>query len=421
VYLAVTLDGLFMFRVLHVFDVSIPMHAGYTFRSRSILEQQRALGWETFHVTSSKQERPEPYLEVESVEGFEFHRTQPGILHTVPLARQYDVIRQLKPRIIEVAKEKKVDLIHAHSPCLIGLAGLSAARQLGIPFAYECRAFWEDASVDTGKITEHGFQYRAIRKLESKVFREADAVFCISKGLYDDILERGVSADKVTMIPNAANIDRFQVLIGKDETLNRELGLEGKFVLGFFGSFYAYEGIDQIIAALPKLREHNPKVHLLLLGGGNEEANLKAQVAALGLANCVSFIGRVPHSDIPKYSSIVDAFIFPRRSIRLTNTVTPLKPLEAMAQGRLVIASDVGGHEELVENEKTGFLFKADDADSLVASVKKAMAGGTHVQQIRDNALAFVTSDRNWKAIASRYRAVYQRLVGDRGTKERSA
>jgi PEP-CTERM/exosortase A-associated glycosyltransferase len=410
-----------MFRVLHVFDVSIPMHAGYTFRSRSILEQQRAFGWETFHVTSSKQERMNPHQQVESVDGFEFHRTDPGALHSVPLARQYDVIRQLKPRILEVAKEKNVDIIHAHSPCLIGLAGLSAARQLGIPFAYECRAFWEDASVDTGKIKEHGLQYRAIRKLESKVFREADAVFCISKGLYDDIKERGVPAERITMIPNAANIDRFQVLTSKDENLNRELKLEGKFVLGFFGSFYSYEGIDQIIAALPTLLQHNPKVHLLLLGGGNEESNLKAQVKSLGLESNVSFIGRVPHSDIPKYSSIVDAFVFPRCSIRLTNTVTPLKPLEAMAQGRLVIASDVGGHQELIENEKTGYLFKADNLESLIACVKKVMQVGANNQAILDNGLEFVTTDRNWKSIASRYKAVYQRLIDSRSTLKRFA
>jgi PEP-CTERM/exosortase A-associated glycosyltransferase len=410
-----------MFRVLHVFDVSIPMHAGYTFRSRSILEQQRALGWDTFHVTSSKQELTEPYSDVESVEGFEFHRTRPGFLHSWPLARQYDVIKQLKPRIIEVAKEKKVDIIHAHSPCLIGLAGLSASKELGIPFAYECRAFWEDASVDTGKISENGLQYRAIRRLESKVFNEADAVFCISKGLYDDILGRGIPAEKVTMIPNAANIDRFQVLLSKDESLNKELKLEGKFVLGFFGSFYAYEGIDQIIAALPSILAFNSKVHLLLLGGGNEEAKLKAQAHALGLKHCVSFIGRVPHSDIPRYSSIVDAFIFPRRSIRLTNTVTPLKPLEAMAQGRLVIASDVGGHEELIVNGETGFLFKADDAHSLVNAVKDAMVEGERAQLIRDKALEFVTSDRNWKAIASRYRGVYQRLIDEHTSSRRSA
>jgi PEP-CTERM/exosortase A-associated glycosyltransferase len=419
--LAITLIGLIMFRVLHVFDVSIPMHAGYTFRSRSILEQQRALGWETFHVTSSKQENPVPYVGLESVDGFDFHRTLPGALHSVPVARQYDVIRQLKPRIIEIAKEKNVDIIHAHSPCLVGLAGLSAAKQLNIPFAYECRAFWEDASVDTGKIKEHGLQYRAIRKLESKVFREADAVFCISKGLYDDIRERGVPADQITMIPNAANIDRFRVLTEKDEALNKELQLEGKFVLGFFGSFYAYEGIDQTIAALPALLKYNPKIHLLLLGGGNEEANLRAQVKSLNLEQSVSFIGRVPHSDIPRYSSIVDAFIFPRRSIRLTNTVTPLKPLEAMAQGRLVIASDVGGHQELVENDKTGFLFKADDLDSLIACVKKVMDGGARNQVILDQALEFVTSDRNWKAIAGRYKAVYQKLVDNRNLLKRSA
>jgi PEP-CTERM/exosortase A-associated glycosyltransferase len=399
-----------------VFDVSIPMHAGYTFRSRAILEQQRALGWKTFHVTSSKQVFKGTWKAVESAESFEFNRTRPGRLHDVPVLRQYDVIRQLKPRIKQVALEQKVDLMHAHSPCLVGLATMSVAKELGIPFVYECRAFWEDASVDTGKIVENGMQYKFIRALETKVFKGADEVICISKGLYDDILERGVSKSKVTIVGNAANLEQFKVLGDKDPLLLKTLGLEGKAVLGFFGSFYFYEGIDQVIAALPLIKQSIPNIHLLLLGGGNEENALKAQAQTLGVSDCVSFIGRVPQSEIPVHSSLVDAFIFPRRSIRLTNTVTPLKPLEAMAQGRLVIASDVGGHKELIDDNKTGYLYPAESEQGLVDAVIRTLKAGAANQGVRDNALAFVQSERSWRAVAKRYESVYQRLV-DKGNR----
>ena len=106
----------------------------------------------------------------------------------------------------------------------------------------------------------------------------------------------------------------------------------------------------------------------MLVGGGPQEDALKARADRLGIEDKVLFIGRVPHAEVQRYYGLVDVLAYPRHPMRLTELVTPLKPLEAMAQGHLLVASDVGGHRELIRDGETGVLFKAGDVNALVAS-----------------------------------------------------
>jgi PEP-CTERM/exosortase A-associated glycosyltransferase len=424
-------------KILHVFDHSIPLHSGYTFRSRAIVNTQRELGWETAHVTSAKHAvgavpgaaaKGDPAKGdavvanagsaaplQESVDGLVFHRTHPGALANVPVLNQWDVVRTLAPRIAQVARAERPDILHAHSPCLNGLAALKAGRALGIPVVYEVRAFWEDAAVDHGTATENGLRYKLTRALETHVLKRADQVTCICEGLRQDIVARGVPADKVTVIPNAVDIAQFPMLGARDAALEETLGLRGKQVLGFIGSFYAYEGLDLLLAALPAILEVRPDTRLLLVGGGPQEQALKAQAASLGIEDKIVFTGRVPHAQVPAYSSLVDAFVFPRKSMRLTELVTPLKPLEAMAQGRVVLASDVGGHKELIEHGRTGYLFRHDDVTDLARCASQALADPAALAQVIANGRAFVENERNWRASVRRYEKVYAQALAARG------
>lgn len=393
--------------ILHVFDHSLPLHSGYSFRSRAIVTAQRALGWRTVHITSSKQGAEGPTEE--TIDGLEFHRTHPGALAPWPILGQWDVVRTLVPRICEVARAERVDLIHAHSPCLVGLAALRAGRILGLPVVYEVRAFWEDAAVDHGTTTEGSVRYRATRAIETYVLRHADHVTCICEGLRRDIVARGVDSSRVTVIPNAVNVADFPMLTSRDDTLGASLGIGGKQVLGFIGSFYAYEGLDLLLEALPAICLQVPDARLLLVGGGPQEDALRAQAERLGIADRVVFAGRVPQARVPAYSSLVDAFVFPRKSMRLTELVTPLKPLEAMAQGRIVLASDVGGHRELIEDGVTGYLFRHEDIADLTRCVVGVLSRPVAPNQIIARGREFVENQRNWRTAAQRYADVYLR------------
>ena len=399
-------------RILHVLDHSIPLHSGYTFRTRSILRQQRALGWETCHITGSKQGAAGAAKE--SVDGLDFYRTAPatGFVARLPVFKQLAVIDTLAARLLEVAREVRPDILHAHSPALNAVAALRVGKQLGIPVVYEIRAFWEDAAVDHGTSSEWGMRYRFTRAMETYALKRVDAATTICEGLRGEIITRGIPASKLTVIPNAVNIEDFSVGGARDAALVAQLGLEGQAVLGFIGSFYAYEGLDVLLKALPAMLAAKPDIRVLLVGGGPQDAALKAQARELGIERQVIFAGRVPHGEVQRYYDLIDVLVYPRLKMRLTDLVTPLKPLEAMAQGRLLAASDVGGHKELIVDGETGVLFAAGDPQALARKVLGLLAEPQRWPQLRARGRAFVEAERSWAASVARYRPVYAALKG---------
>ncbi len=397
-------------RILHVLDHSIPLHSGYTFRTQSILREQRRLGWETFHLTSPKHLEPKG-LE-EDVDGLHFFRTPmaPSSGPRLPGLGEIALMRSLEQRLLEVAQQVRPSVLHAHSPVLDAIPALRVGRRLGIPVVYEVRAFWEDAAVDHGTTTEGSLRYRLTRRLETHALRNADHVFTICEGLRGDIVARGIPAQKVTVIPNAVDIDAFDVGGEPDQALKAQLGLAGCDVVGFIGSFYAYEGLDLLLQSLPALLAQRPEVRVLLVGGGPQDAALKAQARSLGLADKVVFTGRVPHKEVQRYYDLVDVLAYPRHSMRLTELVTPLKPLEAMAQGRLLVASDVGGHKELIRHNETGMLFKAGSPEALAQAVLQLLGQRERWPQLRRSGREFVELERNWRVSVAHYRKVYEAL-----------
>lgn len=398
-------------RILHILDHSIPLHSGYTFRTLSILKEQRTLGWKTFHLTGQKQ-GPCSALE-EDVDGWHFYRT-PITLKSVtklPVLNQVSVINNLTRRLNEVVKIVKPDILHAHSPALNALPALRVARSLNIPIVYEVRAFWEDAAVDHGTSKEWGVRYRLTRALESYALKHVDAVTTICEGLRNDILGRGILPKKVTVIPNAVNIENFNIGEEADLQLAEDLGLNNKILLGFIGSFYAYEGLNILLQALPKMLAQNQDIRILLVGGGPQESKLKTLAIQLGIENKVVFTGRVPHDQVQRYYNLIDILVYPRLKMRLTDLVTPLKPLEAMAQGKLLMASDVGGHLELIQDKKTGVIFKSDNPDALATEALDLLSRHDRWPALRAAARNYVETERNWPVSVAHYKDVYGSLV----------
>lgn len=397
-------------RILHVLDHSIPLHSGYTFRTLALLREQRRRGWETFHLTSLKHTAPAAMEE--TVDGWHFYRTPASELPGLPVLAERALMRATQQRLEALARQLLPHVIHAHSPVLNALPALSVGRELGIPVVYEVRAFWEDAAVDHGTTSEGSLRYRATRALETRALKKAAHVFTICEGLRADIAQRGVPAASVSVIPNAVDIDSFEPGGAPDDALKLQLGLAGAIVLGFIGSFYAYEGLDLLLEALPAMLAQQPQVRVLLVGGGPQEAALKAQAVRLGVADQVVFTGRVPHAEVQRYYNLVDVLCYPRHSMRLTELVTPLKPLEAMAQGRLLVASDVGGHKELIRHGQTGLLFAAGQAAALAQTVLQLLNAPRSWPALRQAGRSFVERERNWTASTAGYAPVYERLAG---------
>lgn len=400
-------------RVLHVLDHSIPLQSGYTFRTRAILNEQRALGWQTTQVTGPKHNPGDAIAPVEQIDGLEFYRCQgtQGLLGKLPVIGQWSVISVLTRRLLEVASKERPDVIHAHSPALNGVAAIRAGRALGLPVVYEVRGFWEDAAVSHGTSREGGLRYRLTRAMETWVLRRADEVTCICEGIRQDLIARGIDPAKITIVPNAVDASRFQPVGERDRAIEQRLQLGGKKVIAFIGSFYAYEGLDLLVAAMPRLLAVRPDIRLLLVGGGQVTEEIKQQVAQLGLQDAVIMTGRVPNEEVESYYSVTDLLVYPRKSMRLTDLVTPLKPLEAMAQKSLFLASDVGGHKELVRDGVTGTLFKADDLDDLVKTLLDLLEQEHRWPAMREAGRDFVENERNWINSVANLKPVYRRLV----------
>jgi PEP-CTERM/exosortase A-associated glycosyltransferase len=399
-----------MSRILHVLDHSLPLHSGYTFRTRAILTAQAGAGWEVAGLTGVRhyQHGIVPDVAEEVVEGLRFFRTQ-ALPSGPPGLREWREVAALSARIVALHREWPFELIHAHSPALNGLAGARAAKKLGLPFVYEIRAFWEDASVGNGTGREGSARYRLTRALENHVVKAADRAAVICEGLRGDLIARGFPPEKIFVSPNGVDMELFGNPPHADKALAAELGLTGKQVIGYIGSFYDYEGIDDLIAAMPLMERH---AHLLLVGGGPMENALKAQAEASPARDRIHFVGRVPHEAVERYYSLVDILAYPRKAMRLTELVTPLKPLEAMAQGRLVAASSVGGHRELIEDGVTGTLFSPDDPTACAKALDGLLATPDNWPERRTNAKAFVAKERNWQKNIVRYDPVYHLLLG---------
>ena len=397
-----------MTRILHVLDHSLPLHSGYTFRTRAILKAQQAAGLKVCGITGLRHCADGP--DCEDIDGIMFHRTR-GPANGPMGLREWREINLLADAIVALAKDWRPDLLHAHSPPLCGKAALIAAQRLGLPLVYEIRAFWEDAAVSNGTGSAGNLKYRLTRALENNVVAGADAVVTICQGLKDDLVARGTDPAKITLSPNGVDLALFGEILPPDPALAAELGLAEGPVIGFIGSFYDYEGLDDLIAAMPALIQRVPAAKLLLVGGGPLENALKTQAAASPAATAIRFVGRVPHREVERYYALMDVMAYPRKRSRLTDLVTPLKPLEAMAQGKLVAASDVGGHRELIAHGHTGTLFAPDEPAACAAALADLLADRAGWDAMRQAGFAHVRTNHDWAHNIHRYHVVYQVLL----------
>ncbi len=400
-------------RVLHVLDHSWPVLTGYSIRSLHLIAAQHRLGLRPQALTGPLQTVDDPNAVETVVENVTYRRTPFGrkfsewtISGRWPGLREASVVRLIRNRILKVVEKEPVDLVHAHSPALCGLGALQAARSKGVPFVYELRAFWEDAAVDQNKTSARSLRYRLSQKLEDYVVHRADAVVGISQSILDELKKRKTDSAKLFHVPNGVDTEKF-FPVSRDEKLAAKLGLGGEPVLGFIGSLYRWEGVAWLVRAVVELRRRGTSCKLLIVGDGEEMPAVREAVRDLNAEEFIQILGRVPHDEIERYYSVVDVLVYPRHSIRLTELVTPLKPLEAMALGKAILGSDVGGIRELVQPEKTGVLYRADNAEDFCAQAKRLLSETSLQRRLGEQAREFILREKDWNVLAQRYINIY--------------
>ena len=397
-------------RVLHVLDHSLPIGSGYSYRSRSVVQFQKQLGFEPVVLTSPKHGSVRDDREM--IDGISHYRTGPtgGRL---PFEREVRLMKGLTSRIQAVARETQAQVIHAHSPLLNGLPALWAARRLGVPFVYEVRTFWEDAAVNHGTFAEGSARYRISRALETQVLRRADAVVAICQGIRTEVAGRGVPTDRIVMVPNGVDPEWLEKR-PRATAFAQRWGVGSGPVFAYIGSFSHYEGLPFLVDAAPDILERLPDARLLLVGGGRDEGVLREAARRVGPR--VILTGRISQEEVRDLYTLVDVLILPRRRMRLTELVTPLKPLEAMAVGTPILASDIGGHAELVVDGDTGLLFKTESRESLVEQAVRLARDSGLREHVAGQARRFVEAERTWDHVVTAYRTVYGRAAERRKT-----
>jgi PEP-CTERM/exosortase A-associated glycosyltransferase len=404
-------------KILHILNHGLPHLSGYTIRSKNIFQAQCERGWNPVALTAPVRKKSWTSLSdsEDMIEGIRYYRTKalpPGVF---PLDEELRLVRALTRRIREVVDVEKPDLLHAHSPVFNALATLRVGRKLGIPVVYEIRSFWEDSDVAKGTYGQHSWKYKLMRRIETWVCRKSDQVVVLCNGIRNDMIKRGIPSKRLNIVYNGVNPDDAK-RSEPDESYKRDWKLVGKKVIGYIGSFRKYEGLDLLIDAVGLLTRTRPDTVLLLVGGGRMEAELKAHIRRANLNGNVIMPGWIPHDRIPGVYALLDILAYPRYSSRLTELVTPLKPLEGMAMGKALVASDIGGHRELINQSHTGLLFQAGDVSALAEALTLLLNNTDLRRKIERQASTWVYQKRSWKDTSAVYSDIYAQVLWKMGS-----
>jgi len=315
----------------------------------------------------------------------------------------------LTGRIGEVCSELgDVHLLHAHTPVLCGLAALRAGRRLGLPVVYEVRGLWEEAIAANRKWRRLTPRYLLARRMERRVCLSADRVITIADGLRAEYMRYGLAPGKIRVVPNGVDTTIFSPRTPPSEE-RRALGLPTGPLVLYLGALRRYEGIHLLLDAFAEVKKRMPQARLAIVGEGDERRPAEAKAAEMNGAAAI--LPAVPHDRVPGYYAAADIVVYPRISTRATELVTPLKTLEAMAMGKAIVASDVGGLRELLTDGVTARLFPASSREALAEVSVALLRDPEACRRLGEAAAAEARARWDWGEIGKKYEQIYAGLV----------
>lgn len=394
-------------KVFYLLHNSLPYHsAGYATRTHGLLSELNNSDWTVDGVTRLGYPYDMPGMsEIKDVPGLnrvgnvDYRRLLAGreIEKKNPL---FDYVQRYSQQLQRLAKTEKPAIIHAASNHWNGLAAVTAANRLGIPSVYEVRGLWEVTRGSRDPEWATGNMYKFMAKMEADAAKGATRVFAITRALKDELVHRGVDPNKIQIIPNGVDTNRFQPKACDSELAGR-LNIQGKTVIGYVGSILDYEGIDLLIDAASNLKSERNDFHVLIVGDGAELERFKKRVSEESLVDVITFTGRVPHEEVESYYSLIDITPFPRLPLPVCEMVSPLKPFEAMAMGKAVVASDVDALAEIVVPDLNGLLHEKGNPDSLTSQLKLLLEDEELRTRLGAQAREWVVKERDWSKLAS--------------------
>lgn len=404
-------------RVLYCAYSTPAYHAnGYSVRTQGIVSGMKQAGMDVSVVAragypwdiATTREKPSHRRTVNLVDEVEYVHLPEGMLG---VNAPDDYLQIAADAYVREARLSRPSVIQAASNHVNGLAALVAARRLGVPFVYEVRGLWEITEASAKPGWEHTERYAYQADMETFVCREADAVLAITQEVADELERRGVDPASITLLPNGVNPRAIQPL-PVDTHYRASLGIRGDVpVIGFAGSLVNYEGLDLLLQAARILQERGAHFQVAIAGGGGILAELKKFREQHGLYDVVRFLGRRAPEDIPRVLSCFDIVCCPRRSLPVTEMVSPLKPLEAFAACKPVVLSDVSPHRVLVgESHQRGLLATPDDPAALADALHTLLENPQLRADMGRAGRLWAVDERHWATLGQRVRDVHRSL-----------
>jgi len=405
--------------VAYLLHNSLPhASAGYATRTHGLLSALVHDGWETHAVTRLGypydvwgQDGDRTAAPLDRIDGVSYHRLLDG-------KRPYlkwpigEYLETYVGRVEKVVRKHEIGIVHGASNYWNGFAAVTAARRLGLPSVYEVRGLWELTRISRDSSYEGSEMFRLTAELEAAACRAADHVFTITEALRSEMVGRGVSGHKVSVLPNGVDTSRF-LPRGRDRQLAAELGLTDSVVIGYVGSVLDYEGIDLLLEAVARLRTRRNDFHLLVVGDGAAYDECVALRNRLGLQDVTTFTGRIPHHEVERYYSLIDIAPFPRMPLPVCEAVSPLKPFEAMAMGKVPVVSSVAALTEIVQHDENGLVFTKGEVESLVEVLDNVVGDPDLRARLGVAARDWVVRERDWSVLVKYLEHVYATILAD--------
>jgi phosphatidylinositol alpha-1,6-mannosyltransferase len=307
-------------------------------------------------------------------------------------------------RVASIIRRQRINLLCIGELASSTWIGGLCKRVFGIPYINYIHG--EEITVD--------MPYRRFGRKRRKYLHEADGVVAVSEftaRALEDLM--GVARDKIRLIHNGVDVERFTPSAAHDDILARH-GLTGRRVILSVGRLVARKGFDRMIEAMPAVLAQCPDAHYVLVGDGEYRDTLEMLVDRFGVRERVTFAGSVSVADLPRYYQSCDLFVMPNRRMPDGDTEGfGLVFLEANACHKAVVGGRAGGAVEAVRDGENGLLVDGDDPLQIARAVVRILTDDALRRSLEDRGLECARAS-SWQVQAQRFHAFCQEIVDAR-------
>ena len=402
-------------KILHILYQSIPNTAGSSIRSRDIVYAQKEIGLTPVVITVPFQPPIKKGAQIEFIDGIKYYRTynhntnqqlseeEKGII--VKISKLLNIIPFLY-KLYKVVKKENIDILHAHATFFCGISAWIVSILLNRKYVYEVRSLWDERQKSFYANSHIKMNIiKLITFVEVFTMKQAKKVICINESLRESLIVKGIEEQKISVIRNAVNL-AFITANTEVNVLKKE---NDELVFGYIGSLGVIEGLEDLVMTFHSLYLSGIKNRLLIFGKGEiVEKRLRGLIDENHIKN-VFIKGEIPSSQIATAYADIDIIVNPRKKNTLTDTVTPLKPIEAMLYRKLVIISNAKGLIEIC----SGNAIVSEGTE--IQHIKRAIHRVLKMSQIErfnmiNEAFRYVKENHDWSINVKNYLQLYKQL-----------